>query len=94
MPDDRTPQPFFVIAADHDRGFFTVEGAMTDDRPWQAAIRLPAKSQAGRGAAGKHREAGPITDQFHAPVLHGLVKPNGTGGNIVSRGITGKTGGA
>ena len=32
MPDDRATQPFLLIAADHDRGFFTVEGPMTDDR--------------------------------------------------------------
>ena len=36
------PEPsgqFFLIVADHDRGFFSVEGPMTDDLPWQAAAR-------------------------------------------------------
>jgi hypothetical protein len=31
--------PFFVIVADHDQGFFSVEGPMTDDRPWKDAAR-------------------------------------------------------
>jgi hypothetical protein len=32
-------QPFFLIVADYDRGFFTVEGPMTDDRPWNDLAR-------------------------------------------------------
>lgn len=32
-------EPFFLIVADHDRGFFSVEGPMTDDQPWQSATR-------------------------------------------------------
>jgi hypothetical protein len=39
MSDDRPTQPFLVILADHDRGFFSVEGPMTDDRPWNDAAR-------------------------------------------------------
>jgi hypothetical protein len=35
---DPTP-PFFLIVADYDRGFFSVEGPMTDDRPWNDAVR-------------------------------------------------------
>jgi hypothetical protein len=27
------PAPFFLIVADHDQGFFSVEGPMADDRP-------------------------------------------------------------
>ena len=42
MPDaelsDPT-EPFFLIVADHDRHMFSVEGPMTDDRPWIAAAR-------------------------------------------------------
>ena len=34
---DRTPPPFFLIIVDHDRGVFSVEGPMTDDRPWKDA---------------------------------------------------------
>jgi hypothetical protein len=30
---------FFLIVADHDQGFFSVEGPMTDDQPWQNAAR-------------------------------------------------------
>ena len=37
---DRGPnptEPFFLIIADYDRGMFSVEGPMTDDRPWNLA---------------------------------------------------------
>jgi hypothetical protein len=91
--DEPTSEPersgqFFLIVADHDRGFFSVEGPMTDDGPWKSAARhardnlhrriecgsagpdrdaLAGKFSAceevcGR-AAGKHREAAPMTDQ-------------------------------
>jgi hypothetical protein len=30
-------EPFFLIVADHDLGLFSVEGPMTDDRPWNSA---------------------------------------------------------
>jgi hypothetical protein len=33
------PAPFFLIVADHDQGFFSVEGPMIDDRVWQNAAR-------------------------------------------------------
>ena len=42
MPDDEPPQPtepFFLIIADDDRGVFSVEGPIIDDRPWHAAAR-------------------------------------------------------
>ena len=32
--------PFFLVVTDLDRGVFSVEGPMTDDRPWQAAARF------------------------------------------------------
>jgi hypothetical protein len=41
-PPDADPDPsasFFLIVADHDRGFFSVEGPMTDDQPWTNAAR-------------------------------------------------------
>jgi hypothetical protein len=38
-PDPEPSGQFFLIVADHDRGFFSVEGPMTDDLPWQAAAR-------------------------------------------------------
>jgi hypothetical protein len=30
---------FFLIVADQDRGFFCIEGPMTDDRRWQDSAR-------------------------------------------------------
>jgi hypothetical protein len=33
------PAPFFLIVTDHDQGFFSAEGPMIDDRPWQNAAR-------------------------------------------------------
>jgi hypothetical protein len=54
------PAPFFLIVADHDEGFFSVEGPMTDDRPWKNAVRH-AHDQLGRqvvcGPAGPDRNA-------------------------------------
>jgi hypothetical protein len=35
-----TESPFFLIVTDLDRGVFSVEGPMTDDRPWHAAVRF------------------------------------------------------
>ncbi len=59
MSDARQTMPFFLIVADHDRGFFSVEGPMTDDRPWQSATRH-ARDQERHvecGPAGPDREA-------------------------------------
>jgi hypothetical protein len=51
---------FFLIVADHDQGFFSVEGPMTDDQPWQNVARH-ARDQLGRrvvcGPAGPDRNA-------------------------------------
>jgi hypothetical protein len=52
MSDARPPEPFFLIVADHDRGFFSVEGPMTDDQPWQSATRRARDNQ-------RHVECGP-----------------------------------
>ena len=30
-------RPFYLVVTDQDRGVFTVEGPMTDDRPWHNA---------------------------------------------------------
>jgi hypothetical protein len=63
MPDDEPPLPpipFFLVVIDHDQGFFSVEGPMTDDRAWQAAVRR-AWSQRHRsiesGPTGPDRDA-------------------------------------
>ena len=39
MADDEHDRPFYLIVIDEDRGAFSVEGPMTDDRPWQSAAR-------------------------------------------------------
>jgi hypothetical protein len=39
MPRDDPDQPFYLIVTDHDRGVFSVEGPMADDRPWNEAAR-------------------------------------------------------
>jgi hypothetical protein len=39
MSEIKPNQPFYLIAPEHDRGVFAVEGPMTDDRPWQSAAR-------------------------------------------------------
>jgi hypothetical protein len=40
MPVD----PFYLIVNDQDNGTFSVEGPMTDDRPWNHAIVVAQKS--------------------------------------------------
>jgi hypothetical protein len=45
------PAPFFLIVADRDQGFFSVEGPMTDDRPWINAVR--ASSLTGASCAAR-----------------------------------------
>jgi hypothetical protein len=38
-PSEPTPTaPFYLIVADHDRGFFSVEGPMTDNASWNQAV--------------------------------------------------------
>ena len=37
--DTNPSASFFLIVADHDQGFFSVEGPMADDRPWNNAAR-------------------------------------------------------
>jgi hypothetical protein len=39
MSDDRPTPQFFLVMADHDQGFFSIEGPMTDDGPWKSAAR-------------------------------------------------------
>jgi hypothetical protein len=38
-------RPFYLIVTDNDRGVFSVEGPMTDDRPWNAAARYARDQQ-------------------------------------------------
>jgi hypothetical protein len=39
MDEDEPRRPFFLIVIDEDRGVFSVEGPIADDRPWQSAAR-------------------------------------------------------
>ena len=39
------PTPFFLIIADHDQGFFCIEGPTTDDRPWRDAAMNARNNQ-------------------------------------------------
>jgi hypothetical protein len=57
--DDLPTQPFFVILAEHDRGFFSVDGLMIDDRPWNDAARNARDHQRHVvcGPAGPDRDA-------------------------------------
>jgi hypothetical protein len=38
-PDPKPDGEFFLIVADHDQGFFSVEGPMTNDARWKSAAR-------------------------------------------------------
>jgi hypothetical protein len=68
------PAPFFLIVADHDQGFFSVEGPMTEDRPWKNAVRHD-HDQLGRhvmcGPAGPDRNA-PAAEFQRAEKLAGI----------------------
>jgi hypothetical protein len=88
MSDDRSTAPFFLIVLDHDRGFFSVEGPMTDDQPWQSAARRARDNQRQieYGAAGPDRDA-LAAELRQLPVLRGVPpgsivrlrqQPNGT----------------
>ncbi len=39
-----TQPPFYLIVTDKDNGTFSVEGPMTDDRPWNHAVVAAQKS--------------------------------------------------
>jgi hypothetical protein len=58
VPD--TNATFFLIVADHDQGFFCIEGPMIDEKPWNNAARH-AHDQLGRnvvcGPTGSDRNA-------------------------------------
>lgn len=53
------PRSFFLIVADHDQGFFSVEGPMIEDGPWKNAA-LNARNNERRiecGPTGQDRNA-------------------------------------
>ena len=53
QPDSEPSGDFFLIVADHDQGFFSVEGPMADDAPWKSAARHA------RDNLHRHIECGP-----------------------------------
>ncbi|HME27829.1 MAG TPA: hypothetical protein VKI44_42015 [Acetobacteraceae bacterium] len=60
MPEADRAQPFFLIVTNHDRGVFSVEGPMTDDRPWKDAARYARDQHQRRitcGPTGPDRDA-------------------------------------
>jgi hypothetical protein len=59
MSDAHPATPFYLVIIDHDRGFFSVEGPMTDDQPWQSATHRARdrRRQIGCGPAGPDRDA-------------------------------------
>ena len=60
MPESDPTQPFYLIVTDNDRGVFSVEGPMTDDRPWNAAARYARDRHQRRitcGPTGPDRDA-------------------------------------
>jgi hypothetical protein len=59
MPDADPPVPFFLIVADHGLGIFSVEGPMTDGRPWEMAARRAREGgrQVACGPRGPDRDA-------------------------------------
>lgn len=38
MPRDRRIEPFLLAVVDDDKGIFSIEGPMVDDRPWNDAV--------------------------------------------------------
>jgi hypothetical protein len=75
-------EPFFLIVADHDRGFFSVEGPMTDDQPWQSATRRARDQQrhVTCGPRGPNRDALAAefrgTDKMAGVPPGSIVRPN------------------
>jgi hypothetical protein len=43
MPRERYITSFYLIVNDKDNGSFSVEGPMTDDRPWNHAVVVAQK---------------------------------------------------
>jgi hypothetical protein len=65
MPTSQPIDPFFLIVVDYDRGFFAVEGPMTDERPWHdAAARAKGRGRLiACGPTDPDREA--LATEFH-----------------------------
>jgi hypothetical protein len=59
MPHADLSAPFLLIVADNGLGIFSVEGPMTDGRPWEAAARQAREGgrQVACGPRGPDRDA-------------------------------------
>jgi hypothetical protein len=59
MTSSPSPEPFFLIVADFDQGFFCVEGPMINDQPWKdAALKARARERSIEcGPFGRDRDA-------------------------------------
>jgi hypothetical protein len=80
------PKPFFLIVADHDQGFFYVEGPMTDDRPWRDAAMNARNNQ-------RRIECGPAApDRDALAANYQRAHKLGPGSTIRGAGARGKTG--
>jgi hypothetical protein len=73
MRNSPFPEPFFLIVADFDQGFFCVEGPMINDQPWKdAALKARARERSIEcGPAGPDRDA-LATDYHHTHKLAGV----------------------
>jgi hypothetical protein len=59
MSQDHPIEPFCLILADDDRGHFSVEGPMMDDKAWVAAMRRAREG-------GRHVRCGPTSPDREA----------------------------
>jgi hypothetical protein len=76
VSDDRPTAQFFLIVADHDQGFFSVEGPMADDQPWNNAARHARDNLHRRivcGPTGTDRDA--LATEFQRTEKMGGVPP-------------------
>jgi hypothetical protein len=75
MSEASPPAPFFLVIIDHARGFFSVEGPMTDDQPWQAATHRARDRgrQVGCGPTGPDRDA--LATEFQGTKKLAMVPP-------------------
>ena len=81
MDEHEPTQPFFLIIIDADRGVFSVEGPMTDGRPWQSAARKAREDQSATSFAARPWQTVIRLQQSSAasaswPVFHRVASSN------------------
>jgi hypothetical protein len=69
------PTPFFLVIADHNQEFFSVEGSMVDNGPWQDGARDARNSERNTSCdpAGQDRDA-PATKYRRVHKLAGVPR--------------------